>query len=129
MKQTNKENSRVAEGVVKLCKYCNNNEGEKRTDNNGRRPYCKACRPVHMLIKEYGLTEEEANKEYSKMFCDICECVLERKHRTPRSKRIDHDHETGEYRGILCNSCNVALGLFGDDKERLSNAIKYLENG
>jgi len=40
---------------------------------------------------------------------------------------VDHDHETGRIRGLLCNTCNRALGLLKDNKNVLINAIKYLE--
>lgn len=33
-----------------------------------------------------------------------------------------------KFKGLLCNTCNRALGLFKDNKENLINAIKYLEN-
>lgn len=41
--------------------------------------------------------------------------------------RIDHCHETGEVRGLLCNKCNRALGLFADDEEILRRALKYIQ--
>lgn len=39
---------------------------------------------------------------------------------------VDHNHETGVIRGLLCNNCNRALGLLGDNVETLQNAINYL---
>lgn len=39
---------------------------------------------------------------------------------------IDHDHETGQLRGLLCHGCNTAIGLLGDDTDRLRRAIDYL---
>lgn len=39
---------------------------------------------------------------------------------------IDHDHATGKIRGLLCKSCNSALGLFEDNVDFLRSAIDYL---
>jgi hypothetical protein len=39
---------------------------------------------------------------------------------------IDHDHVTGDIRGLLCHACNVALGLLNDDPELLEAAAGYL---
>jgi len=39
---------------------------------------------------------------------------------------IDHDHETGDVRGILCRQCNMAAGLLGDDSERARLLSAYL---
>jgi hypothetical protein len=40
---------------------------------------------------------------------------------------VDHDHETGHIRGLLCHTCNLGLGLFGDDPRRMREAAKYVE--
>lgn len=40
---------------------------------------------------------------------------------------IDHNHETGAVRALLCHWCNAGLGMFQDSKQVLSSAIKYLE--
>lgn len=40
---------------------------------------------------------------------------------------IDHNHDTGETRGLLCDQCNLAIGLFKDSIENLRAAIEYLD--
>ena len=39
---------------------------------------------------------------------------------------VDHDHETGDVRGVLCNPCNIILGKAKDNPDILKNAANYL---
>lgn len=39
---------------------------------------------------------------------------------------VDHDHETGDVRGLMCRDCNIGLGLFKDSISALAKAIEYL---
>jgi hypothetical protein len=39
---------------------------------------------------------------------------------------VDHDHTTGKIRGLLCNSCNLALGMLKDNKDTIQSALDYL---
>lgn len=55
--------------------------------------------------------------------CAICQQV----DKSGRSLAIDHDHQTGFVRGLLCGSCNRGLGLFGDSPQRLLVASNYLQ--
>lgn len=54
--------------------------------------------------------------------CKICKNPPE----DGRALAIDHCHDTGKFRGLLCRKCNSAIGLLGHDIEVLSSAIKYL---
>lgn len=44
-----------------------------------------------------------------------------------RTLAVDHDHVTGQIRGLLCSACNTALGYFEDSTERLEAAVRYLK--
>lgn len=52
--------------------------------------------------------------------CPICEREVER-------FEVDHDHDTGAIRGLLCSRCNGALGQLCDDPVLLRRALAYLE--
>jgi hypothetical protein len=53
-------------------------------------------------------------------------CGEERPMTGARRPDVDHDHTTGQIRGLLCNPCNVGIAHFKDDPERLERAGRYL---
>jgi hypothetical protein len=57
--------------------------------------------------------------------CAICQQL------DPKGRRlaVDHCHETGRVRGLLCVPCNVGIGNLNDDPERLLAAVAYLQEG
>jgi len=74
----------------------------------------------------YGITHEEylgilAKQNYA---CAICEGELIPG--TNKKPHIDHCHETGKVRGVLCKGCNTALGFLGDNIEGVKRALAYL---
>lgn len=80
---------------------------------------------VQVLRRKYGLALDDYKALIAAQgdSCAIC--------RGPSTSawgswHVDHDHATGEVRGLLCSSCNVGLGNFGDDPERLEAAARYL---
>lgn len=98
------------------CKIC-------RTENDYKRK--NVLKNFH-LTKKYGITLEEYNNLFFKQngCCDIC-----KKHQSEFkiSLSVDHCHETGNIRGLLCSSCNRALGMYKESEEILLNAIKYIK--
>lgn len=81
------------------------------------------------LIKSFGI----GLPEYEKMFEEqngVCEICKQPETATrlgkPLALSVDHNHSTGEIRGLLCTNCNKAIGLLKDDKSLLSSAIVYL---
>mgnify|MGYP001557841768 CR=1 FL=1 len=68
----------------------------------------------------YGLSPEEYQRLHRAQggACAICRRRLK--------LHIDHDHQSGRVRGLLCNSCNNGLGRFADNPERLYRAGDYL---
>jgi len=78
------------------------------------------------LLKKYGVTFAD----YSRMLaeqdgrCAICS----RPEPNNRMFDVDHDHATGDVRGLLCTSCNRVLGHAGDSPDRLRAAADYLSS-
>jgi len=76
------------------------------------------------LKKHYGITLEAYNDLFTQQSkkCGICKSNVS----GGKGWHVDHDHETGAVRGILCHFCNLALGHFKDNPEIMNKAIKYL---
>ena len=79
------------------------------------------------LKKKYGITSEDYERMHENQDgkCAICE-TTETGDRRAKHFTVDHCHETGKVRGLLCHRCNTALGLFEDKTDRMNNAIQYL---
>ena len=110
-------------------KICNKCKIEKPLDafgfNNAakskRNAICKICKVEAGQIRKFGFTTKLALNEISN--CQCCSKDL-----STTKVCIDHDHFTNKVRGILCNSCNVGIGLLGDNIEGLERALYYLNN-
>ena len=95
-----------------------------------RSTHCQAC---FDRIRRYKLTFAQYLELWDKQDgkCAICGCSRPAHTEARRTgKRIklvvDHDHVTGKIRGLLCQGCNRALGIFNDSYERLEKANQYL---
>jgi hypothetical protein len=79
-------------------------------------------------LRKYGLTPDDVSalRETQGGRCAICREVFDPRPRRRHSEHIDHDHETGAVRGLLCQLCNVALGALRDDPALVDAAAAYL---
>jgi hypothetical protein len=140
-------NLRAAIGMInKTCTKCGIGKPisafyTHKSCAGGHRPECKACcnaackvrlandpllnRRSH-LKRKFGID----HKRYEEILasqgggCAICGSA---KSRNGQMLHIDHDHVTGEIRGVLCDKCNRGIGLLGDSAERLEAARNYLD--
>ncbi len=134
---------------VALRKWCDRCRKVKKRDKFGKdasrkdglSEYCKPCKralywewvdrhPQNRYaghLRQYGLSYEQ----YEKMLWDqngLC-AICGRRQSKAQSERlhVDHDHKTGAVRALLCMPCNMGLGHFEDDIDRMERAIQYLK--
>jgi hypothetical protein len=98
----------------------------RHNPNNPNRLRDSAMLRKHNLKSTYGLTIEtyEQMLASQKHQCAICGFDFTTQDKNPH---VDHDHVTGQVRGILCHPCNLMLGQAKDNITTLKNAISYLE--
>lgn len=98
------------------------NEYRRRRRNE---PGVKARERAGHLRRKFGITPEQ----YEAMFVDQrggC-AICGRAPRSGSSLHIDHDHDTGAVRALLCFSCNAAIGHLRDDADRVRRVLSYLD--
>ncbi|WP_329408178.1 endonuclease VII domain-containing protein [Streptomyces sp. NBC_00704] len=114
----------------KFCRSCEEVKPHREwhrnaTASDGLATCCKACKAVKgrrgHLKRQYGMTEAERDAMVAsqKGLCVICL-------KAP-AVHVDHCHETGRVRGVLCFNCNSAIGKLGDDPDAVRRAAAYLE--
>ena len=128
---------------TKTCPKCGE---EKLTDDfYFQRNACKPCVREHQrnfrnsrpdynharnLQRRYGLSVDEYRTlvENHNFACAICKVEISDAlgYTGKRSVVVDHNHETGDVRGILCSKCNLVLGHARESTEILYKAIVYL---
>lgn len=84
------------------------------------------------LMRTYGLTLGEyedmsAAQGDQCAICGLSETSIHHRSKEPRALAVDHNHETGAVRALLCNRCNQAIGLLDDDPVLLIAAAVYLQ--
>lgn len=126
-------NRKSKDGRYSQCKLCvraRNEERRKRFPNEAR-DFSRRTRKMFpekairqrresRLRRAYGLTESKFREmsRAQKGKCAVCD----------RRRRlcVDHDHDSGKVRGLLCRACNVGLGIFEDSRFLLQKAACYL---
>ena len=86
----------------------------------------------NFMHRKYNITYQDylALKERQNNLCAICkkpELTKSKKYDRIKELAVDHCHETGKVRGLLCGACNSAIGLLKEDLGTLKNAINYLK--
>ena len=128
---------------MKKCNVCNKEKDytgfhKFARSKDGLKNTCKQCRskenkgPLKDIIRDknlrrcYGISLNDYNVmlEHQRYRCKIC--GIHHKH-CERGLFVDHNHETGSVRALLCHHCNSGLGHFRDNQEFLLNAIDYLD--
>lgn len=121
---------------MKRCDVCReerpSDEFHKdRTRKDGLSRKCKPCaseyKKWNQLERQYALSREDFYKlkEEQGSRCAICLQTL-----GEYTAVVDHSHETGVIRGLLCHACNTGIGFLGDgrDTEIFNRASRYLKN-
>ena len=129
------KNKKHRDGLASQCKYCRSKyKKEYRTQNpdkwNNHLEHCKITWKVKGWLKRLDRGFGKGASKYYKVKgkeqngkCAICG-------KEPKLKlSLDHNHKTGKWRGLLCNSCNLGLGLFQTDNsnELLIKALEYIK--
>lgn len=126
------QNRNYADGYHRWCKECFLEDGAFRDKQNPerRKEYKRRYNRKHReelrykrIFKVYGMPRDEweRRKRDQNNCCKLCNS-------SERPLVVDHCHISGKVRGLICNRCNRALGLFGDNVEGVQNALKYLKD-
>ncbi|MFC5955942.1 endonuclease VII domain-containing protein [Streptomyces pratens] len=114
----------------KRCPQCEavkpHTEWERNSSSSdGRSSYCRDCRAERNRIscfkRKYGLAPAELDAMVAEQHGLCCICLA------APAAHVDHCHRTGRVRGVLCFSCNAALGQFKDRPDAIRRAAAYVE--
>jgi hypothetical protein len=82
-------------------------------------------RGKHLEYK-YGMTHDDYERMLVEQDHKCAVCGIDAKHSENSRLCVDHDHDTGEVRGLLCKKCNQAIGLLQDNADFCDAAGRYL---
>lgn len=120
-------NKKGADGKHSHCNKCRY-EDFKRRRRKSPEVFVDPSRRAH-LRRSYGITPERYDemRGIQNDLCAICKRPGKPRARQRYALHVDHDHQTGAVRGLLCAECNSILGNAKDSKEVLMAAIEYLQ--
>ena len=105
-----------------------------RTPKKNRPSYSRREQHLYKLEHRYGLERDGLRKMFENQegLCAICSRLMEMPGDGGQNRAnkacVDHCHDTGRIRGLLCMTCNAGIGQLRDSKRLLLNAVQYLEN-
>jgi len=131
---------RASGQVMRQCRICVNEQNRAAYEPltiaeraERRNSFPSRAKGKHYQRKyKYGLGEEQVREllEYQGGGCGICDRPLDLDATDKKSKvAVDHNHETGEVRGILCQNCNTGIGMFDEDPRTIRRALAYVQMG
>ena len=114
------------DGKFRQCKDCQKDSVRRYKKKMGKAYYERER--YYKWKATYGLSKEEyeemLNEQDGK--CAICESDVHLVDNNGKRSAIDHCHNTGKVRGILCNNCNRGIGFLGDNSKVVKKALSYL---
>lgn len=124
--------TRTRRAVVTHCSKCGTELTEanatRRSGSDVWRSHCDPCRAATRRAA-HDASEDAKRIMLDRQVCDICgQPERETRGGVVRKLNKDHNHRTGEWRGLLCSRCNQGIGKFSDNIALLKRAIEYLEN-
>jgi len=122
------KNKNIKRGFSYWCKDCSDKNRNKEKDRIRARNYARKNYHKHRnytLKSKFDITLNDYDDLLKKQDgrCAICGMINSE---TKYDFSVDHDHKTGNIRGLLCTNCNLALGNFKDNPFVLLKAFKYL---
>lgn len=127
----------MTESSEKFCPNCKQTKPIDKFHKNkyrydGRQSYCAECLKILRrttqrksdLLRKFNITDTEYDQllENQDGKCAICGNT----NRSGNRLAVDHNHDTGEVRELLCHRCNTGIGLFEDNSDLLERARNYL---
>lgn len=125
--------------MTKTCTICGEEKGLEefhamKSGKYGKHSQCKKCsnakrsqRTKDARPSRYGITWDDYDRMLEEQDGRCAICLKSDPGMGRGVWSIDHDHETGRVRGLLCGYCNTALGKFEDNIANLTRAQAYLE--